>query len=83
MCAGVGALAGSLDDVMSASPLQPLKMLSLRRAAAATALLAGIALLNISVSLSGHLVGGVHHGRDGEGQRHLPRHRPYPSGGLS
>lgn len=29
--------------------------------------------------LSGHLVGGVHHGRDGKGQRHLPGHRPYPS----
>lgn len=28
---------------------------------------------------SGHMVSGVHHGRNGEGQRHLPGHRPYPS----
>lgn len=28
---------------------------------------------------SGHLVSGVHHGRDGKGQRHLPGHRSYPS----
>lgn len=28
---------------------------------------------------SGYMVSGVHHGRNGEGQRHLPGHRPYPS----
>lgn len=37
-----------------------------------------LCLLVFSVR-SGHLVSGVHHGRDGKGQRHLPGHWPYPS----
>lgn len=35
--------------------------------------------LDLFSAFSGHMVGGVHHGRDGKGQRHLPGHRSYPS----
>lgn len=69
-------LEGGPDDVMEAS--------SLSLGVAAAFCSAVTVLVDVPLaSLSGYLVGGVHHGRDGEGQRHLPGHRPYPSGGLS